>query len=73
MLKDVEKFIQKIESMAKNINLSLFKDLFESSSPADYVNRLVNVKDPNENKKIVAEIKNRISDLKDRIKAMSKK
>ena len=73
MLKDVEKFIQKIESMAENINLSLFKDLFESSSPADYVNRLVNVKDPNENKKIVAEIKNRISDLKDRIKAMSKK
>ena len=73
MLKDVEKFIQKIESMAENINLSLFKDLFESSSPADYVNRLVNVKDPNENRKIVAEIKNRISDLKDRIKAMSKK
>ena len=73
MLKDVEKFIQKIESMAENINLSLFKDFFESSSPADYVNRLVNVKDPNENKKIVAEIKNRISDLKDRIKAMSKK
>ena len=73
MLKDVEKFIQKIESMAENINLSLFKDFFESSSPADYVNRLVNVKDPNENKKIVAEIKNRISDLKGRIKAMSKK
>ena len=73
VLKDVIKFIQKIESMAENINLSLFKDFFESSSPADYVNRLVNVKDPNENKKIVAEIKNRISDLKDRIKAMSKK
>ena len=73
MLKNVEKFIQKIESMAENINLSLFKDFFESSSPADYVNRLVNVKDPNENKKVVAEIKNRISDLKGRIKAMSKK
>ena len=59
--------------MAENINLSLFKDFFESSSPADYVKRLVNVKDPNENKQIVAEIKNRISDLKDKIKAMSKK
>ena len=73
MLKDVENFFQKIESMVENINLSLFKDFFESSSPADYVKRLVNVKDPNENKQIVAEIKNRISDLKDRIKAMSKK
>ena len=59
--------------MAEKTNLSLFKDFFESSSPADYVKRLVNVKDPNENKQIVAEIKNRISDLKDKIKAMSKK
>ena len=36
VLKDVEKFIQKIESMAANINLSLFEDFFESSSPTDY-------------------------------------
>ena len=28
VLKDVIKFIQKIESMAENINLSLFKDFF---------------------------------------------
>ena len=38
VLKDVENFIQKIESMAENINLSLFKDFFESSSPFDYAN-----------------------------------
>ena len=38
VLKDGENFIQKIESMAKNINLSLFKDFFESSSPVDYAN-----------------------------------
>ena len=59
--------------MAENINLSLFKDFFESSSPADYAKELINVKDPNENKEIVAEIKNRILDLKDRIKEMSEK
>ena len=32
MLKDVNKFIQKIESMAENINLILLEDFFESSS-----------------------------------------
>ena len=37
VLKDVNKFIQKIESMAKNIGLSFF---FESSSPPDYVKEL---------------------------------
>ena len=73
VLKDVKNFIQKIEPMAKNINLSLFEDFFESSSPADYAKRLINVKDPNENKEIVAKIKNRILDLKDRIKKMSEK
>ena len=73
VLKDVIKFIQKIESMAENINLSLFKDFFESSSPADYVKNLINVIDPNENKEIVSEIKDKISDLKDKIKEMSEK
>ena len=61
VLKDVKNVIQKVESMAENINLSLFKHFFESSSPADYAMNLVNVKDPNENKEIVAEIKDRIS------------
>ena len=32
VLKDVKNFIQKIESMAENINLSFFEDFFESSS-----------------------------------------
>ena len=58
--------------MAKNINLSLLKDFFESSSPADYAKVLINVKNPNENKEIVAKMKNRILDLKDRIKEMNK-
>ena len=57
--------------MAEKINLSLFEDFFESSSPADYAKELINTKNPIENKKIAAEIKNKISDLKDRIKKMS--
>ena len=73
VLKDVKDFIQEIESMSEKINLSLFEDFFESSSPADYAKRLINVKDPNENKEIVAKIKNRILDLKDRIKKMNEK
>ena len=71
VLEDVKNFIQKSKSEAKKINLSLFKDFFESSSPADYAKKLINVKDPNENKETVAEIEDRISDLKDRIKKMS--
>ena len=43
--------------MVENINLSLFEDFFESSSPADYAKVPINVKDLNENKGIVAEIK----------------
>ena len=70
VLENVDDFIQKTESMSEKINLSLFEDFFESSSPADYAKKLINTS-PNENKKIVAEIKDRISDLKDRIKKMS--
>ena len=53
--------------MAEKINLSLFRDFFESSSPTDYAKELNNTKYLNKNKEIVAEIENRISDLKDRI------
>ena len=45
--------------MAENINLSLFEDFFELSSPADYAKVLINIKNPDENKKIVAEIKDK--------------
>ena len=72
VLKDVDNFAQEIKSMSEKINLSLFKELFESSSPADYTKMLINTS-PNENKEIVVEIKDRISDLKGRIKEMSKK
>ena len=57
--------------MAEKIDLGLLEDFFESSSPADYAKTLINTKNPNENKKIVVEIENKISDLKGRIKKMS--
>ena len=59
--------------MEEKINLSLFEDFFESSSPANYAKMLINIKNVDENKKIVEEIKNRISYLKDRIKRLSEK
>ena len=71
VLKDVNSFIKKIESISEKINLSFFKDFFESSSLADYAKMLINTKKPDENKKFVAVIKDRISNVKDRIKKMS--
>ena len=59
VLEDVNSFIQKIESMAEKINLSLFNEFFELS-PVDYARMLINTKNPNENKKAVAETENRI-------------
>ena len=72
LLKNVKYFIQEIKSMEEKINLSLFEEFFESSSPADYAKMLINTS-PDESKKIVEEIKDRISDLKERIKKMSEK
>ena len=71
VLKDVNNFIHKIESMSEKINLSLFEEFFQSSSPADYAKKLINTKNPNKNKKTVAKIKDRISNLKERIEKMS--
>ena len=53
--------------MAEKINLSFFEDFFESSLPEKNTKTLISTKNPDENKEFVAEIKNRISDLKDRI------
>ena len=58
--------------MKEKINLSLFEDLFQSSSPAEYAKELINTKNVDE-KKNVEEIKNWISDLEDRIKKMNDK
>ena len=50
--------------MAENINLSLFNEFFESL-PVDYAKYLINLKNTEENKKVVTKAENRISDLKD--------
>ena len=49
----------------------MLEDIFELSSPADYGKMFINIKNSNENKEIVTEIENRISDLKDKLKEMS--
>ena len=43
------------------------EDFFELSSPADYAKMVIDIKNTDENKRIVAEIEDRISNLKDRI------
>ena len=72
VLKDVKDFIQEIESMSEKINLRLFEDILESSSPADYAKKLINTSS-DENKQIVEQIKYRISNSKDRMKEMREK
>ena len=52
--------------MEEKVNLSLFEDFFESSSPADYAKKLIASSD--KSKEFAEEIKDRISDLKERIK-----
>ena len=69
---DVNDFIQEIKSMEEKINLNLFEDFFDSSSPADYVKELINTSNSDENKEIVEDIEDRISNLNDTIKEMSK-
>ena len=61
---EVSKFIQKIKSLSKNINLSLFNEFFESS-PVDYAKYLINLKNKKEIKEFATEAESRISSLKD--------
>ena len=64
----MNKFIQEIRLIEENINLSLFEDFFQSSSPAEYAKELINTKNADENKKDVEEMQNKISDLEEWIK-----
>ena len=68
MLEVVNKYIEEIKSMEEKINLSLFEEFFELSSPANYAKMIINTKNADENKKNVKEIEYRISNLEDRIK-----
>ena len=49
----------------------MLENFFESPSPADYAKKLINISNVDENKGIVAEIEDRISNLKDRIKEIN--
>ena len=60
-----------IDAFSEKINLSLLVDFFVSPSPADYARMLIENSD--KNKEIVVEIKDRISDLKERIREMGEK
>ena len=73
VLKDVNKFTEEIRSMEEKINLSLFEEFFEYSSPADFAKIFINIKNRDKNKKNVEDIENRILALKNRIEKMSKK
>ena len=46
--------------MEKKINLCLFEDFLKSSSPANYAKMLINMKNADENKEFVEEIKGNI-------------
>ena len=72
VLKDVNKFIKKIESMAEKINLTLFREFLELS-PVDYAKYLINLKNTEENKEFLTEAENKISDLEDTIEKMREK
>ena len=51
VLKNVNKFIEKIKSMEEKINLTLFEKFSESSSLADYAKMLINIKNEMKTKK----------------------
>ena len=65
--------IQEIKLMEEKINLSLFEEFFELSSPANYAKMLIRIKDLDKNKEIVKEIKDRMSYFKQRLRKRVKK
>ena len=69
VLKEVNKFIKKMESISGNIKLSMFNDFFELSL-VNFPKHIISLKNTEENKELVTEAKNRILALKDRIKKM---
>ena len=64
----INKFFKYIEETSKDINNDLFENYFDASVPNALANKLFEVKDKKENNKLVKEIKNRWSNLKDEMK-----
>ena len=67
----INKFFKYIEEKSKDINNDLFENYFGASVPNALANKLFETKDKKENNKLVKEIKNRWSNLKDEIEKMS--
>ena len=72
VLKIVNKSIEEIKSMKEKINLSLSEEFFEYS-PTDYAKILINIKNQDENRKTVEEIKIRFKRQNKRNKRKRKK
>ena len=61
-----------IERESKDINNDLFKKHFDFSTPIDLAKKIFEIRDVNKNSELVEEIKNRWTNLKDKIEEMSK-
>ena len=72
VLKIVNKSIEEIKSMKEKINLSLSEEFFEYSR-TDYAKMLINIKNQDENRKTVEEIKIRFKRQNKRNKRKRKK
>ena len=74
---EIERFISNCialgERESKDINNDLFKKHFDFSTPIDLAKKLFEIKDANKKSKLVEEIKNRWSSLKDKLKKCLKK
>ena len=68
---DIKKFIEYIKHESKGTNYDLFKDYFNFVVPSALVKQLYATKDKNKNDKLVEEIRNRWSNLKDKVEKMS--
>ena len=73
---EIERFINNgialIERESKDFNNDLFKKYFDFSTPVALTKKLSEIKGARENSRFVKEIKNRWSNLKDKIEEMSK-
>ena len=67
-----EEFFKYIENKSKGITYFLFKYYFSFMHPSELAKKLFEIKDKKKNNDFVREIKNRWSELKDKIEKMSK-
>ena len=69
---DYEKFIKYIQNESKGINYDLFKDYFDNVVPSALAKQLYETKNERKNNELVNLMKSILSDLKYKIKRMSK-